>query len=210
MFFQNKFKFKYNREHENVRISIRSSEERIDEFFIDKIDVLQFCNQFNLNSFWFGNKSFQGKITDSNALVRVNIHENVRYTYVMSVSELQILNAQLSATIEENSQNENENLIGVNQIDSELLQSIFDELNYLKERVQELENRKPIETITEKQIPTTSSEIIEESGDMPIFIPSRIKKNGKLKGIIKTESNKTDFNTNKSLEKLKNTKNGEK
>jgi len=210
MFFQNKFKLKYNREQEHVRISIRSSEERIDEFFIEKNDVLQFCNQFNLNSYWFGNKSFQGKSTDGHSLVRINIHENARYTYVMSTSELQILNAQLFAIIEESNQYENENLIGSSQIDNELLQSIFDELNYLKERVQELENRKPIETIVEKEVINTSNEIFDESEDMPLFIPTRIKKNGKLKGSIKTDSKKTNFNTKKSLEKLNNNKKGEK
>ena len=46
MFFSDKFHIKYYEQNKTVRISIRSSQERIDEYFIDVVDVMKFCFDF--------------------------------------------------------------------------------------------------------------------------------------------------------------------
>ena len=220
MFFSDKFHFKYYEHNKTVRISIRSSQERIDEYFIDIDDVMKFCFGFSMDHVWFGNKKFQGKIIEQSAYIRINIHSSARYTYKMNVSDLQLLHAKLNTIFFDMEQfpetNENiekemktESLISIeenNLISSIHVQNIFDELNYLRNKISELEKRKPIEKITEtiieKQVVSQQPVYKDEiDDDMPIFIPSKIKRSN-LKGNINTEVNDNDFNIETSLEKL--------
>ena len=218
MFFYDKFNVKYNEQTKIVRLSIRSSEERVDEYFLKIKDVQTFCFDFVANSIWFGNRSLQGKIKNKDAYLRVNIHQNVRYTYKMKTRDLQLLHAQLntlffdlSTSGEEVEINEEiEEIIEIDNKkisqddDTELLNNIMDELNYLRSKINEIDNRKPIETIIEKQIVSEQSvfkDDFEIDNDMPIFIPSKIKTSN-LKGNINTQEDDNDFNIETSLEKL--------
>lgn len=223
MFFYDKFNVKYNEQTKIVRLSIRSSEERVDEYFLKIKDVQTFCFDFVANSIWFGNRSLQGKIKNKDAYLRVNIHQNVRYTYKMKTRDLQLLHAQLNTLFFDMSTSGgeeveiNDEIEEIIEIDnkkiskddnSELLNNIMDELNYLRSKINEIDNRKPIEKITEtiieKQIVSEQSvfkDDFEIDNDMPIFIPSKIKTSN-LKGNINTQEDDNDFNIETSLEKL--------
>lgn len=223
MFFYDKFNVKYNEQTNIVRLSIRSSEERVDEYFLKIKDVQTFCFDFVANSIWFGNRSLQGKIKNKDAYLRVNIHQNVRYTYKMKTRDLQLLHAQLNTLFFDMSTSGgeeveiNDEIEEIIEIDnkkiskddnSELLNNIMDELNYLRSKINEIDNRKPIEKITEtiieKQIVSEQSvfkDDFEIDNDMPIFIPSKIKTSN-LKGNINTQEDDNDFNIETSLEKL--------
>ncbi len=213
MFFSDKFHIKYSEQNKIVRISIRSSEERIDEYFIDLKNVIQFCSDFNFSSQWFGNIKLQGKILNQIAYLRINIHDNARYTYKMGVSDLQLLHARLntlsSSFIEDLEVNESiseEESITITSdstnINQNLLQDILNQINYLNKRINELEKIKPIERIIEKQIVKEQSDFQDDfEEDIPIFIPSRIKTSN-LKGNINTQDKDNNFNIDKSLEKL--------
>ena len=221
MFFQEKFHIKFSEQEKIVRLSIRSSEERIDEFFLDKKSVYKFCITFNENSEWFGERKIQGKIIGQESFLRINIHKNIRYTYKMNLSDLRLLHSKLNMmfydisnlTIDEEDTNIEEQIKSTSQSNlksnnDEMLENILEELNCLRSKINELENRKPIEKITEtiieKQIVSEQSvfkDNFEIDNDMPIFIPSKIKTNN-LKGNINTQNEDNDFNIDTSLEKL--------
>ena len=222
-FFANTSHVKYVEEVNAIRLSLRSSEEQVEEFLLPLQDVYVFVSSNpDLYEKWWGDGCIQGRRNEKNGYVRIQIDFNKRSIYKMPRSTFDLLLAQVRAEVSKG------DLEGARLIFSQVrpildtseIKSVLDEKIDLEVFKNDLLNQidilitarlkdLPTQTIM-TSVPRTPSNKIKVKAPDNLFIPSDLGKT-EMSGKIKVKETKTESSSLEEAAKLlKQSKKGRK
>lgn len=88
--------FRYRVEDNRVRLSIRITEHRVDEYWLPQADVLPACSPA-VGADWEGSEAIQVKVVGRNGFIRVRVSATKSEIYSMRDSHLRRMLAELRA-----------------------------------------------------------------------------------------------------------------
>jgi hypothetical protein len=212
-FFANTSHVKYVEEVNAIRLSLRSSEEQVEEFLLPLQDVYIFVSSNpDLYEKWWGEGCIQGRRNDKNGYVRIQVDFNRRSIYKMPRSTFDLLLAQVRAEVSKG------DLEGARLIFSQVrpildtseIKNVLDEKIDLEVFKNELLNQFDILITSRlKDLPTqtivttqqTSSPSYKVDTPESVFIPTDLGKS-EMKGKIEVKKSKGESSSLEEAAKL--------
>ena len=206
---------KYVAEINAIRLSLRSSEEQVEEFLLPIQDVYLFANT-NPDSVekWFGEGCIQGRRDAKAGILRIQVDYNRRTVFKMPRSNFDLMLAQIRSEITKGDVDGARLIFSQIRptLDTSEIKSVLDEkldlevfknelLNQIdiliKTRLKEI----PLSTATEKITPKTYTKVAIKSRTPTAFIPSDLGQQ-EISGSIKVQKTSHESSTLEEAAKL--------